>query len=173
MRLYHYVSKGNSAKQNGILSFAQNPQADIHYYVQRSGQNTHQGIVTWMESCFCGRSRGIRCFTETIKWHKESLSLKNFIENADLFSFDVAELQNDGLLEAIYCSPSVMERTDLQAQGCDELLEKIPTLHQMDFSSIDWTICNDKKGWRFAFVRYYLLIMKDGIIPPEYLSLES
>lgn len=173
MKLYHYVTKGNTVETDGLLSFAKNPQADLHYYFERSGCKTHQGIANWLESCFSGRSRGIRCFSEPIQWHEESLSLKKFIENADLFSFDPEKLQKDGLLEAVYCSPSVLGRTDLQEFGCDEVLNKLASLQDIDFSPIDWTICNDKKSWRFAFVRYYLAILKDGCLPPQYLTKEN
>lgn len=170
MKLYHYVAKGNNVLQQGLLSFSQNPQADLSYYFKRSGETTHAAITQWMENCFSGRSRGIRCFSEPIKWHEKSLSLKNFIENADLFAIDVDSLNKDGLIESVYVSPSVMGRQDLQKRGCDEVLNKI-SLPEIDFSPVDWSICNDEKGWRFAFIRYYLLIIKGGIIPSRYLSL--
>ena len=40
----------------------------------------------------------------------------------------------------------------------------------MKYSPIDWSVCNDKLGRRFAYIRYYLVIVKDGIIPPRYIS---
>lgn len=83
MKLYHYITKGNSALTDGILSFARNPQADLTYYYRRSGADTHEGIIRWMESCFDGRSRGIRGFTEPIQWTRHSLNLKSFVDNAD------------------------------------------------------------------------------------------
>lgn len=49
MRLYHYVAKGNTVLTDGILSFAQNPHADLSYYYKRSGETTHNGICQWME----------------------------------------------------------------------------------------------------------------------------
>ena len=49
MKLYHYISKPNTALQEGILSFAKNPNADLRYYYKRSGQTTHAGIVQWFE----------------------------------------------------------------------------------------------------------------------------
>lgn len=62
-KLYHYITKGNNALKQGILSFANNPQADLHYYYKRTGgETTHSGIVKWMENCFEGRSRAIRGF---------------------------------------------------------------------------------------------------------------
>lgn len=170
MKLYHYITKGNTALKEGILSFARNPQADLSYYYKRSGQTTHEGIVQWMENCFEGRSRGIRGFSEQIKWTENSLSLKKFIENADLFAIDLDALQKDGLLEAVYVSPSVMDIPELQEWGCDEVLKKLAGIEAIDYSPVDWTVCNDELGRRFAFVPYYLIIVKGGIIPPAYLS---
>ena len=55
VKLYHYITKGNSALRDGILSFAQNPSADLHYYYKRTGgETTHTGVVQWLESCFEG-----------------------------------------------------------------------------------------------------------------------
>lgn len=170
MKLYHYITKGNTALEDGILSFARNPQADLSYYYTRSGQTTHEGIVQWMENCFEGRSRGIRGFSEPIKWTEKSLSLKKFIENADLFAINLNALQKDGLLEAVYVSPSVMDMPELQEWGCDEVLKKLAGIEAIDHSPVDWTVCNDELGRRFAFVPYYLIIVKDGIIPPAYFS---
>ena len=62
MILYHYVPKKSNVLKEGLLSFANNPKADINYYVKRSGKTTKSEIVDWMESCFNGRSRGIRHF---------------------------------------------------------------------------------------------------------------
>ncbi len=171
MKLYHYVTKPNTVLSAGLLSFAANPNADLHYYCGRSGATTHTGIVQWMENCFKGRSRGIRAFSEPIQWTEESLSLKNFIDNADMFAIDLEALNNDGLLEAVYLSPSVMDIPNVTDNGkFDEILQKLPDLSHIDYTPIDWQICNDKAGRRFAFVRYYLIVVKNGVIPPKYLT---
>lgn len=173
MKLYHYITKGNSALTEGILSFAKNPNADLSYYYKRTGgKTTHADIVNWMENCFEGRSRGIRAFSEPIKWSEKSLSLKDFINNSDMFSIDINALDKNGLLEAIYVSPSVMDLPFLkESQDCDEFLQKLSSFKEIDYSPINWNICDDNKGRRFAYVRYYLIIVKDGIIPPEYIRL--
>lgn len=98
------------------------------------------------------------------------MSLKKFIENADLFAIDLNALQKDGLLEAVYVSPSVMDMPELQEWGCDEVLKKLAGIETIDLSPVDWNVCNDELGRRFAFVPYYLIIVKGGIIPPAYLS---
>ena len=173
MKLYHYITKGNSALTEGILSFAKNPNADLSYYYKRTGgKTTHTDIVNWMENCFEGRSRGIRAFSEPIKWSEKSLSLKDFINNSDMFSIDINALNKNGLLEAIYVSPSVMDLPFLkESQDCDEFLQKLSSFKEIDYSPINWNVCDDNKGRRFAYVRYYLIIVKDGIIPPEYIRL--
>lgn len=171
MYLYHYIAKGNHVEDVGILSFAFNSKADLSYYHKRSGETTHQGIVNWMENCFSGRSRGVRCFSEPIQWTDKSLSLKTFTENADLYAIDVKLLLQDGLLEDIYVSPSVLDIPNVTQDNClDEILIHLNTINEIDMTPIDWTVCNDELGYRFAFVRYYLLIIKGGIILPKYIK---
>lgn len=171
MKLYHYITKGNSALTDGILSFARNPQADLTYYYRRSGADTHEGIIRWMESCFAGRSRGIRGFTEPIQWTQHSLNLKSFVDNADLFAIDLDALDADGRIEAVYVSPPVTEIPGIkESRDCDEILQKLSGIEEISLSPIDWSVCNDKLGRRFAYIRYYLVIVKDGIIPPRYIS---
>ncbi len=172
MQLYHYAKKGNTILSDGILSFATNPKADLHYYQKRSGTVTHQGIVAWMEECFKGRSRGIRCFSEPIKWTAKSIHcLKDFVDACDMFAIDITAIQKDGLIEAVYVSPPITDFPDLKEEpGMDEVLQKLNSTDDIDYSPIDWSVCDDETGKRFAFVRYYLLIIKGGIIPPKYIK---
>ena len=179
MKLYHYISKPNTALKDGILSFAKNPNADLRYYYKRSGETTHEGIVKWMENCFEGRSRGIRGFSEPIKWTDNSLSLKDFIDNADIFSIDLDALDNDGLIEAVYISPPIpinpneTPKLGIGVTNVDEILIKLNNYHDISQSTVDWSVCNDELGRRFAFVPYYVIIIKDGVIPPKYITKEN
>ena len=174
MKLYHYISKPNTALKEGILSFAKNPNADLRYYFKRSNETTHDGIVKWMENCFEGRSRGIRGFSEPVKWTNDSLSLKDFIDNADMYSIDLEALDKDGLLEAIYISPSVADCPTLKEQwDCDELLIKLYDYKDISVRPIDWSVCNDELGRRFAYVSYYIIIIKGGVIPAKYIKKEN
>ena len=130
-KLYHYITKGNTALTEGILSFAQNPDADLSYYYKRTkGETTHDGIVKWMENCFEGRSRAIRGFPEPIQWTDKSINMfKPFIENADLFSIDLDGLQRDGLIEAVYVSPAIRPNLDGNfPQNVDERLVKLSSI---------------------------------------------
>ena len=171
MHLYHYVAKGNTVERDGILSFARNPNADLSYYIKRSGKTTHAEIVNWFERKFDGRSRGIRAFPSRIQPAEKSKSLQTFIENADLFAIDVNALDEAGLLEAVYVSPSVMDIPNISdSVAADEVLCKLPDVQSIDTTPIDWNVCDDSMGRRFAYVRYYLLIVKDGIIPPRFIK---
>lgn len=171
MKLYHYVAKPNDVLEKGILSFVNNPDADISYYTKRSKTTTKAGVVQWLEKHFEGRSRAIRGFSEPIKWHDKSLSLKQFVENADLFEINLDALEKDGFIESVWHSPSVLTRSDLTEENCqDELLEKLNSIRKINYTPIDWSVCDDETGRRFAFVSYYLIVVKGGVILPKYLT---
>ena len=127
-------------------------------------------------NCFEGRSRGIRGFSEPIKWNENSLSLKKFIDNADVFSIDLDALDNDWLIEAVYISPPISLNSDekpittIGATNIDEVLIKLNSYKDISQAPVDWSVCDDKLGRRFAFVPYYLLIIKGGIIFPKYIK---
>jgi len=174
MKLYHYIAKPNTALEEGILSFAKNPNADLRYYFKRSNETTHDGIIKWMESCFEGRSRAIRGFSEPIQWTEKSINMfKPFIENADLFSIDLEALTKDGLIEAIYVSPAINPNTDKDLlQGVDEILVKLNSINDIDTSPVNWSVCDEKLGLRFSVVPYYIIVIKGGVIPPKYITQE-
>ena len=175
-KLYHYITKGNTALTDGILSFAKNPDADLRYYYKRTdGKTTHDDIVKWMENCFEGRSRAIRGFSEPIQWTEKSINMfKPFIENADLFSINLDALQKDGLIEAVYISPAIRPNLDKEfPQDVDERLLKLTSINDIDTSPVDWSVCDEKLGLRFSVVPYYLIVIKGGIIPPQYITKEA
>ncbi|MBQ8436012.1 MAG: hypothetical protein IJX20_00005, partial [Alphaproteobacteria bacterium] len=58
-------------------------------------------------------------------------------------------------------------------QDVDERLVKLSSIRDIDTSAVDWSVCDEKLGLRFSVVPYYLLIIKDGIIPPEYITKEN
>ncbi len=173
MKLYHYIAKGNKALEEGILSFANNPDANLHYYFKRTGgKTTHKEICEWMESCFVGRSRAIRAFSEPIKWTDKSIHcLKDFIDNTDQFEIDISAMDKDGVIEAVYVSPSVLDFPNLKEEECaDEIFQKLNSIEDIDYTPVDWSVCDDELGRRFAWVRYYLIVVRGGIIQPKYLQ---
>lgn len=96
---------------------------------------------------------------------------KPFIENADLFSINLDALQKDKLIEAVYVSPAIRPNLDKDfPQNVDERLIKLSSINDIDTSPVDWSVCNEKLGLRFSVVPYYLIVIKDGIIPPKYIT---
>lgn len=78
----------------------------------------------------------------------------------------------------IYVSPPLCDHPDYDGNskfrwGCDGIYHKLDAIEDIDFSPVDWTICDDESGRRIAYVRYYLLIVKDGVIPPKYIREEN
>lgn len=178
MKLYHYVPKDSTVMTEGLMSFSKSPNINLKSYVWRAkGLKTQEDVSNWMEKCFKGRSRGIRLFTEPIKWYDHSVEvLKGFVDEFTLISVDVSELNADGLIESIYFSPAIhkvhpeaLTNPKIMWKS-DESYVKLDSIDDIDFSPIDWSICNDKEGRRFAFIPYYLFVMKDGVIPAKYIK---
>ncbi len=179
MKLYHYVTKGNNVKKVGLLSISKNPNADINYYLKRSGAKTHKGVCAWMEKCFKGRSRAIRFFTTPLQWTPKGLQIKKLIDECDLFELNLTALEKDGLIEAVYVKPSIFDghyfsvtdREKYGRAGADESLIKLKSVKEIDYKYHQtWDMCDDSKGIRMACLQYYVLVIKGGIIPPKYLT---
>ena len=84
MKLYHYIPKDNTVMTDGLQSFAKSKSVNLKSYLWRDKElKTQEDVCNWLEKSFVGRSRGIRFFTEPIKWYEQSVDLlKNFAENA-------------------------------------------------------------------------------------------
>ena len=174
MKLYHYIQKGNKVFEEGLLSFAKSPYTDTNYYVKRSGQKTKAGIIQWMENCFEGRSRGLRFFTTPLKWTQKSLRLKELVDNCDLLELDVDALEKDGFIEKVLFKPSVFDKKYQPPKDFDlndEYLIPLNSVHGIDLTyKQTWDKCDDSKGLRMAPLRFYVLVIKGGVIPPQYLK---
>ena len=174
MKMYHYVAKGHNVFEKGLLSFAKNPNADINYYIKRSGEKTHADIVKWMEKCFKGRSRGIRLFTCPLQWTDKSIrGIKGLIDACDLLEVDISALQKDGFIEGIYLKPSVCEPINPPDIGhwIDEYLVPLNSIQEIDYTyQQTWEKCDDSTGMRMAPLRFYLFVIKGGIILPKYIK---
>ena len=88
-----------------------------------------------------------------------------------MFAIDINALDDAGLLKSVCVSPSVMEIPDIsESVDADEPLYKLPDIRVIDTFPIDWSVCDDSLGRRFAYVRYYLLIVAGGVIPPDFVE---
>ena len=162
MKLYHYVPKETKVMSVGILSVSKVPK-ELLKYGKRAGSEKPKEIISWLEGTFPGRSKAISVLTEPLKWKGNDPMLKEWVKTKKLISIDFSKLLKSGLIEAIWC------KNGSNADGFNEQLYQIQP-EQIDISSLPWEKCSQEKGLFFGVIRHYLLVMKNGFIPPEFLK---
>lgn len=164
MRLYHYAPKVNTVKEKGLLSISKGPR-DLRAYAHRAGSENKDEIMAWLDKTFAGRSRAISCLTEPIKWQGNDAVLKAIVDRSALFSFELDDLIKAGLVESIWC------KNGSEAGGYNEKFFEVKP-EDIDLSPLTWEKVDAAKDLLYAVVRHYLIVLKDGYIPPEFLTLE-
>lgn len=165
MKLYHYAPKENTVMRDGLFSISKIDR-NLRPYAHRAGSENKEDILKWMDSTFYGRSRAISCLTEQIKWQGNDQVLKKIVDGTELFSFELDDLINDGLVESIWC------KNGSEANGLNEKFYQVK-VDEIDLSPLSWDKVDVSKGLLYAVVRHYLIVLKDGIIPTKYLSKEN
>lgn len=84
-------------------------------------------------------------------------------------------MDKDGLIEAVYVKPSVLDIPNIDKQHvCDKIGLKLKNvIKDIDYSPIDWSGCAGELSRRLAFVRYYLIVVKGGVIKLNYLKISD
>lgn len=164
MRLYHYAPKVNTVKEKGLLSISKGPR-DLRAYAHRASSENRDEIMAWLDKTFAGRSRAISCLTEPIKWQGNDAVLKAIVDRSALFSFELDDLLKAGLVESIWC------KNGSEAGGYNEKFFEVKP-EDIDLSPLTWEKVDAAKDLLYAVVRHYLIVFKDGCIPPEFLTLE-
>ena len=165
MKLYHYAPKENTVLEQGLLSISKAPR-DLRAYAHRAGTENRDEIMAWLNKTFAGRSRAISCLTEPIKWQGNDAVLKAIVDRSTLFSFELEDLLQTRLVEAIWC------KNGSDAGGYNEKFYQV-TPQEIDLSPLTWEKVDAAKDLLYAVVRHYLIVLKDGFIPPQYLHEES
>lgn len=164
MRLYHYAPKENTVLEQGLLSISKAPR-DLRSYAHRAGTENRDEIMAWLDKTFAGRSRAISCLTEPIKWQGNDEVLKAIVDRSTLFSFELDDLLKAGLVEAIWC------KNGSASGGYNEKIFEVKP-EDIDLSPLTWEKVDAAKDLLYAVVRHYLIVLKDGYIPPEYIRKE-
>ena len=107
------------------------------------------------------RSRSVSCFTEPLKLNGEIV-----LNGGHLFSFDIDELVKDELVESIY------QKTRSGNGGNKEAFQKIEP-QAINYTPLDFSKYTTEYELTHAFFRHYMIVLKDGFIPPKYLTLEK
>ena len=164
MRLYHYAPKENTVLEEGIKSISKIDN-NLHSYVKRVGSDKKEDIINWLEKTFAGRSRAISCLTEPIVWLGNDKVLKALVDKSILYSFELEDLINAGLVESIWC------KDGSEASGTNEHFYQV-SKDEIDMSPLAWHKCDSSKGLIFGVIKHYMLVLKDGIIPAEFIKEE-
>ena len=165
MRLYHYAPKENTVFQEGIKSISK-IDSNLHSYVKRVGSDKKEDIINWLEKTFAGRSRAISCLTEPIVWQGNDKVLKALVDKSILYSFELEDLINAGLVESIWC------KDGSEASGINEHFYQV-SKDEIDMSPLPWHKCDASKGLIFGVIKHYLLVLKEGLIPAEFIKEEE
>lgn len=174
MRLYHYAPKNNTILEQGLYSYAKYPGVLKRSYALPAKSNKRKDIIAWMENIFPGRSKSISCLTEQMKWRGNDPILKKIVKNSVLFSFELDDLIKDGLVESIWCRDDMSHKGRRQHihKGCDHYFYEV-TPQEIDTTPLTWEKVNVSKELMYGAVRHYMIVMKKGFIPPQYLKLEK
>ncbi len=164
LKMYHYAKAGNTILKDGLLGIRKSGRS-LRPYAHRAGTDEPEKIYEWLDSTFKGRSNSISCLTEKIVWQGNDKVLKSMVDDCELFSFDLEQLVKDDIVEAIWCKESS------DAGGYNEKFKNVD-LNEVDCSPLTWGKCDSSKDLLFAVVRHYMLVLKDGFIPPKYITLE-
>ncbi|MBR3676899.1 MAG: hypothetical protein IKN71_07175 [Alphaproteobacteria bacterium] len=165
MKLYHYAPKENTVMEQGLLSISKGPR-DLRAYAHRAGSENREDIIAWLDKTFAGRSRAISCLTEPIKWQGNDAVLKAIVDRSALFSFELEDLLKAGLVESIWC------KNGSDAGGYNEKFYEVKP-EEIDLSPLAWEKVDTANDLLYAVIRHYLIVLKDGYIPPQFLTEES
>ena len=165
MKLYHYAPKENTILCKGLLSISRSV-GNLKAYAERAGSDNRKDILNWLESTFPGRSRAISVLTEPIRWQNNDPVLKQIADNSVLFSFDLDALAKDQLVESVWV------KSESKAHGKDEKFTQI-NINKIDTSPLPWEKVNASKGLIYGVIRHYLIVLKEGKIPPKYIRKED
>lgn len=165
LKMYHYARPGNTILKDGLLGIKKSGR-NLCSYEHRAGTEKPEKIYAWLDSTFEGRSNSVSCLTEKIVWQGNDKVLKSIVDGCELFSFDLEQLVQDGVVTAIWC------KYGSDAGGHNEKFEKVE-LEDVDCSPLTWEKCDSSKDLLFAVIRHYMLVLKDGFIPAKYLQKES
>ncbi len=161
MIVYHYLPKEANYQNTGILTLSKLPK-ELIKYGPRFQQSNPKEIIQKLETTFPGRTRSVSVLTEPIQTKGNDPMLSQWIKTKQLVEIDLDALIQNHLVESIWC------KLGSNAAGKEEQFQKIiPS--QIDFSPLDWSRCSQEKGLFFGVIRHYLLVMKEGVIPPFYL----
>jgi len=165
MNLYHYVPENNDVSKVGILSASARPE-ELMKYANRAGSQNPEDILAWLEGTFEGRSRAVSVLTEPVQTEGTDPMLAKWVADKQVVCIDKNRLWQSGLVDSVWCKEGSL------SGGKNERIYQV-NIDQIDDSPLSWHLCSKEKGLFFGVVRHYFLVMKNGVIPPEFCRVDK
>lgn len=154
--LYSYIFIPNNVLTEGLKSPALLGEERLRHYAGRAGTCGKDGIVAYLETIFPGRSRAISCLTERAP-DTGCRKIREFKRLRECFCFSEEILKNPQIVESVWR----IDGDDVRQAVC------------LDFSSPAWETVRDDDDVFFKRIRHYMLVLKNGFLPPEYIKKAS
>lgn len=154
--LYSYIFIPNNVLTEGLKSPVLLDEEMLRHYTGRAGTCRKGGIEAYLETVFPGRSRAISCLTEQAP-DTGCRKIREFKRLRECFCFSEEILKNPQIVESVW-----------QIDGDD-----IQPVSGLDFSSPAWETVRDDDNVFFKRIRHYMLVLKNGFLPPEYIKKAS
>lgn len=150
---YNYAPKEADVLNTGLWAPAKAPRLALAHYFGRAQTNTKKGVLAYLETVFPGRSYAISFLTSPMT--EKCCFYNDFKKDCVLYGVDFDKLQKAGLIKAIY---RVVGKPCTKITA-DQILwdEKLP-----------WE--KVRKGLFFTKIPHYMVVLKDGIVPSEFIS---
>lgn len=179
MKVYLYTYAYDTIKEEGYKSLSMFDKNSEHYqkslWTHKSSAKSENpdDILRYLENTFEGRLRSICVITDIAPLTEYKHPYLNYlVHHADVISFDLNQLIEDGIVEAIYCKDT---RQTVLKDPSFENIYKINNIEEIDLGQNDWQLCGKdeyKKASPWSTIKHYFLVLKNGFIPPEYITLE-
>ena len=155
MFLYNYAPKDADVLKTGLWAPTKASREALAHYFGRAKTKTKKGVLAYLETVFPGRGRAISVLTSPMT--KKCCFYDDFKKDRILYSVDFNKLQKAGLITAIY---------RIEGKACKKISE-------------DQILWNEKLPWEkigdglfFTKIPHYMIVLKDGIVPPEFITKE-
>lgn len=154
--LYSYIIVPNKVLREGIKAPVLLNEQELRHYAGRAGTTRKAGIEAYLETVFPGRSRAISCLTEQVP-DTGSRKIREFKKLRECFCFSEEILKNKEIVDSVW----LIDGDDINPAA------------DLDFSSPAWETVRDDDDLFFKRIRHYMLVLKNGFLPPGYIKKAS
>lgn len=179
MKVYLYTYAYDKIKEEGYKSLSMFDKDSDYYknallmYKSSAKSKNIDDISEYLENTFNGRLRSICVITDIAPIEEYQHPYLNWlIHHADVISFDLNQLIEDGVVENIYCKDL---RQTVLVDASFENIYKINNIEEIDFTPNDWHLCENEQYKNLSpwvTIKHYFLVLKNGVIPPQYITLK-